>query len=385
MNTNDVAQESICDTAIDFVYLSEPDMVAAGVTDMAACVDTMEEMFGVLGRGDYRMAGKNADSHGSMVTFPDDPEFTGMPRNTEDRRFMAMPAYLGGPFRAAGVKWYGSNIENKASGLPRSIHLFVLNDVDTGAPRAVMSANLLSAMRTGAIPGVGARLFAAPDATTVGIVGPGVMARTALHSFVVGRPSIEEVRIKGRSSRGENAFREWAAKELPDIRVVIMPDNESVVRGADIVTYCTTSGGTRDNYPELRREWVKPGAFLAMPSSARVDDGMLASDVRKVVDNLGLYEAWAEEFPYPTYESIAIIGCHFTDLVHEGKLAPEGIDDIGKIIAAGDVARRDDEIVLFSIGGMPVEDVAWATRVLERARSLGIGTPLNLWNTPVLA
>ncbi|MGW0037567.1 tyramine oxidase subunit B [Gordonia sp. NPDC003376] len=373
------------DPSIDFLYLSEPDMVAAGVTDMAACVDTMTEMFGVLGRGDYRMAGQNADSHGAMVTFPDEPAFASMPRNAEDRRFMAMPAYLGGDFRAAGVKWYGSNVDNKAVGLPRSIHLFVLNDVDTGAPRAVMSANLLSAMRTGAVPGVGARLFAAPDARVVGIVGPGVMARTALQSFVVARPGIEVVRIKGRSPRGEQVFRGWVAEHFPDIRVEIMPDNESVVRGADIVTYCTTSGGSPENYPELRREWVKPGAFLAMPSSARLDEQMMADDVRKVVDNLGLYEAWAEEFPYPTYESIAIIGCHFTDLVHDGKLSPDGIEDIGEIIAAGEVERRDGEIVLFSIGGMPVEDVAWAKRVLERAQALGIGTPLNLWQAPVLA
>ena len=45
------------DTAIDFIYLSEPDMIAAGVTDMAACVDTMHEMFKLLYAGDYRMAG----------------------------------------------------------------------------------------------------------------------------------------------------------------------------------------------------------------------------------------------------------------------------------------------------------------------------------------
>ena len=58
-------------TRIDFIYLSEQDMIRAGVTDMAACVDTMEEMFGLLYTGDYRMAGSNNDSHGAMVTFPE--------------------------------------------------------------------------------------------------------------------------------------------------------------------------------------------------------------------------------------------------------------------------------------------------------------------------
>ncbi|MDQ1124141.1 tyramine oxidase subunit B [Microbacterium trichothecenolyticum] len=388
MNTSVDATDTSTDlsTRIDFLYLSEPDMVAAGVTDMAACVDTMERMFRVLGAGDYRMAGKNADSHGAMVTFPDAPLFPRMPRNAEDRRFMAMPAYLGGDFHAAGVKWYGSNVENKKAGLPRSIHLFVLNDVETGAPVALMSANLLSAMRTGAIPGVGARQFAREDSRVVGIVGPGVMARTALQSFIVARPGIELVKVKGRGARGEQAFREWAEREFPGLRVEIVATNEDAVRDADIVTYCTTSGGTPENYPELRREWVAPGAYLAMPSSVRLDEALLAPDVRTVVDNTGLYEAWADEFPYPTYASIPIVGCHFTDLIHEGRMAPEEMEDIGKILASGQGGRRsDEEIVLFSIGGMPVEDVAWATQVLANARDRGIGTPLNLWDVPVLA
>ena len=61
-----------------------------------------------LNRGDYVMGGENHNSHGCMVTFPDNPEFEGMPKNGEDRRFMAMPAYLGGNFKMAGMKWYGS-------------------------------------------------------------------------------------------------------------------------------------------------------------------------------------------------------------------------------------------------------------------------------------
>ena len=75
-----------------------------------------------------------------------------MPKNADDRRFMAMPAYLGGRFDMAGVKWYGSNAENRKKGLPRSILMLTLNDKDTGAPLAYMSANILSAYRTGAVP-----------------------------------------------------------------------------------------------------------------------------------------------------------------------------------------------------------------------------------------
>ncbi|MGN0418670.1 hypothetical protein [Anaerostipes faecalis] len=66
---------------IDFLYLSEPDMIKAGVTDMAGCIDTMEEVLQLLAKGDYMMAGSNYNSHRTMVSFPDDPVFPNMPKN----------------------------------------------------------------------------------------------------------------------------------------------------------------------------------------------------------------------------------------------------------------------------------------------------------------
>lgn len=105
-------------TRIEFLYLSEPDMIEAGVTDIARCIDVMDETLGLLADEDYRMAGQNANSHGAMMSFPAQPRFDSMPTDGPDRRFMAMPAYLGGRFRNTGVKWYGSNAENREKGLP---------------------------------------------------------------------------------------------------------------------------------------------------------------------------------------------------------------------------------------------------------------------------
>ena len=62
-------------TKIDFLYLSEPDMIAAGVKNMPLCVDTMEKVIQLLNAGDYMMSGNNHNSHGAMVTFPDEPAF----------------------------------------------------------------------------------------------------------------------------------------------------------------------------------------------------------------------------------------------------------------------------------------------------------------------
>ncbi len=228
------------DTKIDFLYLSEPDMIKAGVKDMKACVDTMEDMLVLLKKGDYMMGGENHNSHGCMISFPDDPKFPGMPKNTLDRRFMAMPAYLGGKYQMAGVKWYGSNIENKEKGLPRSILMMVLNDKDTGAPLAFMSANLLSSYRTGGIPGVGARYLARKDSETVAIIGPGVMGRTSLAAFAVTCPKLHRLNIKGRGQRSIDAFIEFVKKEYPQFTEINVCDSvESAVKDADIISFTT--------------------------------------------------------------------------------------------------------------------------------------------------
>ncbi|QGW77606.1 ornithine cyclodeaminase [Pseudomonas alkylphenolica] len=375
-------------TKIDFIYLSEQDMIRAGVTDMAGCVDTMEEMFGLLYEGDYRMAGPNNDSHGAMVTFPESSPFPKMPKPTADRRLMAMPAYLGGNFCTAGVKWYGSNIANRDKGLPRSILMFTLNDPDTGAPLAHMSANLLSAYRTGAIPGVGARHLARKDSRVVGLLGPGVMGKTTLAAFVAVCPLIDTIKIKGRGQKSLDDFISWLKEAYPQIVNIHVVDTlEEVVRDSDLVTYCS-SGATGDpqTYPVVKREWVKPGAFMAMPASCRLDDGMEQADIRKVLDNTGLYHAWFEELPKPAHNCVPVIGVRFMDMLAEGKLTEEELEDIGKIIAGDAPGRKnDEEIIIMSVGGMPVEDVAWGTVVYRNALEKGIGVKLNLWETPVLS
>lgn len=375
------------DTRIKFLYLSEPDMIKAGVKNMDQCVEAMEDLLVTLNKGDYVMAGVNHNSHGAQVIFPDDPQFEGMPKNADDRRFMAMPAYLGGKYQMAGMKWYGSNCENKASGLPRSILMMMLNDKDTGAPLALMSANLVSCYRTGAIPGVGAKYLARKDSETVTIIGPGVMGRTCLLAFLSVCPKITTVKVKGRGLRSLHAFEEFVKKECPQIQQVIVCDSmEEAVKDSDIICVTSTAPVKEIDFPYIAEDWVKKGALICLPSAARFDDDFLINRCKKVVDNYKLYEAWAEEFPYPSYEMVQIIGSKFTDYLHEGRIQQEDIVDIADIINKKHPGREsDDEIIVYSVGGMPVEDIAWGGTVYRNALKEGIGVELPLWDQPDMA
>lgn len=375
------------DTRIKFLYLSEPDMIKAGVKNMDQCVEAMEDLLVTLNKGDYVMAGVNHNSHGAQVIFPDDPQFEGMPKNADDRRFMAMPAYLGGKYQMAGMKWYGSNCENKASGLPRSILMMMLNDKDTGAPLALMSANLVSCYRTGAIPGVGAKYLAGKDSETVTIIGPGVMGRTCLLAFLSVCPKITTIKVKGRGLRSLHAFEEFVKKECPQIQQIIVCDSmEEAVKDSDIICVTSTAPVKEIDFPYIAEDWVKKGALICLPSAARFDDDFLINRCKKVVDNYKLYEAWAEEFPYPSYEMVQIIGSKFTDYLHEGRIQREDIVDIADIINKKHPGREsDDEIIVYSVGGMPVEDIAWGGTVYRNALKEGIGVELPLWDQPDMA
>lgn len=372
---------------IDFLYLSEQDMIKAGVKDMAGCVDAMEEMFKLLKIGDYRMGGANGNSHGCMVMFPEKSPFPEMPIDGPDRRYMAMPAYLGAPFDMAGMKWYGSNVANKEKGLPRSILTLILNDKDTGAPLAFMSANILSAYRTGAVPGVGFKYFAKEDASTIGIVGPGVMSKTALAAAMAVRPGLKTVKVKGRGKASLDAFIEHVHTEYPDVEVYAVDTIEEAVRDSDIVSVSTSSPtGDPALYPYIAEEWIKPGAIIESTAALRFDDDFIINRARTVTDNIKLYEAWEEEMKPDAYNIVPIPAVRVMDLIAEGKMKSEQIDDLGDVIMGKIPVHRDpDEIVIYSVGGMPIEDIAWGTIVYRNALEKGIGVKLNLWETPELA
>jgi ornithine cyclodeaminase len=71
------------------------------------------------------------------------------------------------------------------------------------------------------------------------------------------------------------------------------------------------------------------------------------------------------------------------DMVDENLLSLSSLEDLGEIVAGATLGRQnDEEIIMLSVGGMPVEDVAWATVVYRNALEKGIGVKLNLWDDP---
>src|SRR3954452_19775003 len=168
-----------------FRYLSQEDVVAAGGLDMAAIVDVIERAFRVKAEGRVCMPPK------VMITWSDEP-------GTEEKhgRIMAMPDYVGGEFDVAGLKWIPSVPDNPSRrGLPRANALILLSDRETGLPLAVMDGTVVSAMRTGAVPGAAVAELARRGSARAALLGAGVLAHTQLAALRVALPALRELAV----------------------------------------------------------------------------------------------------------------------------------------------------------------------------------------------
>ena len=365
----------------DFIYLSEQDMIKAGVLDQKRCISVCEDVFELLSKGDYLMGGANHNSHGMSLVFPKESKFPNMPIAGPDRRFCSMIAYLGGRFDICGNKWYGSNAQNKNRDLPRSVLTLLLNDKSTGEPLAFMSANLLSAARTGAIPGIGAKYLARKDSKVITLIGCGPINESCFDAIITQCPNITQVILKNRSPQKAVEL----AKKISEkygLQTQVCEDLEEAVRSADVISIAAS----RTQPLFIKDEWVKPGTVMLVSGPVQCEDSLWKS-LKIVLDHRGLHHSYVDEAissgDKQAYYSGVIGGPVYT-LMDKGELPQiDDMTDMGDIVTGKKSGRmNEDERIMFIACGMAVFDVAWGHDLWQTAIQNEIGTKLRLWDTP---
>ena len=379
-------------TKVEFLFLNEEDMLKAGVLDAGHCVETVGEVMSLLRAGDYLMGGRAHNDHGIQLIFPKKSDIVGFPKeDSRDRRFMAMPAYLGGRFHMAGEKWYGSNGRNSEKGLPRSILMVTLNDIETGQPLAYMSANLLSAMRTGAMPGLAAKYLAKKDAKVLSLLGAGVVNKTSLMAIMSKIPTIEVLKIKGSSPTSKTAaeLAKYAEKNYPQLKeITICKELSEAVIDVDIV--CEGVSVEPRKWPIIDSAWIKKGSLIISSGSIGLDYDYTRDHITKVVDNLGMYEEYINV--YQEYDEdgnklpTGVPGMEYANMIIAGEIDRTDVQHLGAIVRGIEPGRTsEDEVIMISLGGMPILDVGWGYECYMKALKEGIGTKLKLWDKPFMA
>jgi ornithine cyclodeaminase len=336
--------------AVTFLYLTQEQTIECGAADMVETINAVEKVFRLLDEGEC------IEPQAPLIHW----------NGTHRRRISMHPAYVGGDIQVTGIKWIPSNPENPIKrGMPRSNALTILNDPETGFPLTVMDGTVISAMRTGAVVGVGAKYLARPDAEIVGLIGAGVINRTQLMALRASLKQLRLARLFDLVPEKAHAFAAELGEQL-DLEIQVVDSAQAAVEGADVVAPATIVGPD-DRY--IQPEWIKKGAYLANLSVNDYTPGAVLICDKIVVDHK---------------KQLGRPGPILSDMVTEGLIESDDLVEIAAIVNGKQPGRtRDDECIFFSPLGMGIEDLINAHRVYLEARRRGIGQELELWHEPL--
>lgn len=240
--------------------------------------------------------------------------------------------------------------DNPGRGLP-TIHAVVIwIDATTGEPLAVLDGATLTAMRTGAASGVGARLMARTDASVLAVIGAGAQAPWQVRAVLAARP-IREVRVFARDAdRRERFVAEMVAELGPGIAVVAARSAEEAVRDAQVICCATTS-----LTPVIDADWVAAGAH---------------------VNGVGSFRRGMVEIPPELFGRASTVAVDQRSAALEeagdllaaldaGLLAEGGYLEIGSLPADWADRRPPEAITIFKSVGLAIQDLAAAELVIR--------------------
>jgi ornithine cyclodeaminase/alanine dehydrogenase-like protein (mu-crystallin family) len=251
---------------------------------------------------------------------------------------------------------------------PRGAGFLVpLFDLETGRLTALLEADRLGQIRTGAASGLATRLLARADAAVGAVIGTGWQAETQVEAICAARP-LREVRVFGRDAARRHAFADRIGARVR-ARVVPVASAEAAVRDADVV--CTITNARR---PVVEGAWLAPSAHVNAagvnwPNRSELDTAAVLRASAVVVDDL---------------ETARLESGTLLPVVEAGHLAWEAVATLAQVVAGGGVPpslRRPGDITVFVSHGVALEDIACAAQVVERARREGIGREIP-WGEP---
>ena len=184
------------------------------------------------------------------------------------------------------TRWEGGKTEEKYCIKPGLFCGFILLfSVKNGEPLAMINDGVLQHMRVGACAGLGVKYLARADASTVGMIGSGGMARTYLAAFCEVR-KIKKVKVYSPTKANRQKYAKEMAKAL-SLDVEPVDSAAKAVRGTDIVATCTDAIS-----PVIKKDWIEPGMHLTDVNGSDIPDDVIARS--NVVVRLGEQTLYAE-------------------------------------------------------------------------------------------
>ena len=235
--------------------------------------------------------------------------------------------------------------------------LVLLFDDDNGFPLAIMDGVIITALRTGAGAGLATESLAADDATSVGLVGTGVVAWHSLEAIVAVRPSVRTLTVYSRSEQRRVEFAD-RAREQWGLQTSAVTTVDEATSGADIVITATNAPD-----PVVTSDHLTAGQHVN------------AMGIRTEIAPEALAKAWV----IADGVDECISDGKFSTAIAAGHVGPEDLGpELGVVLADPSIGHDPGRISLFDSSGVAVQDVTMAQRIYELARERGVGTQIDL-------
>jgi ornithine cyclodeaminase/alanine dehydrogenase-like protein (mu-crystallin family) len=243
----------------------------------------------------------------------------------------------------------------------RSGAKFLLGLYDrTGALVALMEADKLGQLRTGATTGVAIGSMADPEARELGLFGTGWQAQSQLEAAAIAR-SIRLAYVYSRTEQKRNAFAEQMSRRLNiDVRPVDRP--EQATTDLPIVITATTS-----REPVFDGNWLAEGALVCAVGSNWLNKAEIDSTVLRRADNIVC----------DSVKACMVEAGDFVDALTKGSFDWSRAVDLAEVVTGRATGRNNRESIgVFKSVGLALEDVALGGTILARARAEGLGREL---------
>jgi alanine dehydrogenase len=269
--------------------------------------------------------------------------------------FRAMPAFVGaaGAKAAVGVKWISVYPLNPKRGLPTVNGTILLNSPATGVPLAVIEANGITALRTGAAAALAARCLANPRPRKLAIVGAGLQAAYQLRAHAA-QYRFERISVWGYLPEEAERFCARFVRQFPGLRPCAAL--RDCVADADIVVTCTSS-----RRPLVKRAWITPGAHVnAIGADAK---GKQELDPALLLASKVVVDEWEQA------SHSGEINVPFSKGLFKKKHLYGELADVVSGKKKGRISPR--EITIFDSTGLAVLDVYFARHVYASLHEAG--------------
>jgi alanine dehydrogenase len=241
--------------------------------------------------------------------------------------------------------------------------LVLLYDSESGDMLAMIEADRLGQMRTGAASGVATKYLARESADTLGVFGAGWQAESQMMAVCAVR-RIKTAKVYSRSRERREAFaRRMTALLRSDVTAVESP--EDAARDCSIIITATTA-----RTPVLEGKWLEPGAHINAVGSNFLSKAEI--DVEAV--------RRASVIAVDSIEQSRMEAGDLIPAIERGAISWESVTELGRIVAGREPGRASDsDITLFKSNGIALEDISTALRVYNLARERGVGENVELW------